>query len=112
MDSVDNNSNIFVDIINENLNVIQNGQDIEVRITLEVNTNIEDTANLNIISNIVDEDLDASNLDSINIYIVKEGDTLWSIAKRYRTSVEKILKTNSIENADVISVGQKILIIR
>ena len=40
------------------------------------------------------------------------GDTLWSIAKRYRTSVDKILRTNDIENADVISVGQKILIIR
>ncbi len=112
IDNINNNSNAYVNIINENINVIQSGQDIEARIQLEVNVDIEDTTNLNIVNNIIDEELDLSNLDSINIYIVKDGDTLWSIAKRYRTSVEKILKTNDIDDADMISVGQKILIIR
>ena len=64
------------------------------------------------ISNIIDDDLDLTGLDSINIYIVKPGDTLWNIAKKYKTSVDKIVKTNDIIDPDAISVGQKILVIR
>ena len=45
--------------------------------------------------------------------IVKPGDTLWHIAKKYKTSVEKILKTNEdILDPDKINVGQKIFVIR
>lgn len=112
MDNVDNNSKVTVDIIGESLNIVQNGMDIEVRLILDVNTNVEDVVNLNIIDKIEDAVLDLSNIDSINIYIVKPGDTLWKIAKKYKTSVEKIVKINDIADPDKIDVGQKILIIR
>ena len=57
--------------------------------------------------------LDLSNIDSMNIYIVRPGDTLWNIAKKYKTSVEKILKTNEdILDPNNINVGQKIFVIR
>ena len=65
-----------------------------------------------IIDKIEDMALDLSNLDSINLYVVKPGDTLWKIVKKYKTSVDKIVKINNIENPDEIDVGQKILVIR
>ena len=46
------------------------------------------------------------------IYMVQPGDTLWKIAKRYRTTVEDILSINEIENPDLIYPGQKLLIIK
>ena len=46
------------------------------------------------------------------IYMVQPQDTLWKIAKRYRTTVEDILSINEIENPDLISPGQKLLIIK
>ena len=46
------------------------------------------------------------------IYMVQPGDTLWKIAKRYRTTVENILVVNEIENPDLIYPGQKLLIIK
>ena len=46
------------------------------------------------------------------IYMVQPGDTLWKIAKRYRTTVENILAVNEIENPDLIYPGQKLLIIK
>ena len=46
------------------------------------------------------------------IYMVQPGDTLWKIAKRYRTTVEDILAINEIENPDLIYPGQKLLIIK
>ena len=46
------------------------------------------------------------------IYMVQPQDTLWKIAKRYRTTVEDILAVNEIENPDLIYPGQKLLIIK
>ena len=46
------------------------------------------------------------------IYFVKQGDTLWSIAKKFKSTVEDIAKVNDIENANKISVGQRLYIPR
>lgn len=46
------------------------------------------------------------------IYMVRKGDSLWEIAKKYRTTVEDILAVNEIENPERIYPGQKVLIIR
>lgn len=43
-------------------------------------------------------------------YIVKSGDTLSEIAVKYKTTVEKLVKDNNIENANLIYTGQKIVI--
>lgn len=112
VDGISEISNAYVEITGDNIEVTQNGTDIEVRISLQIYTNIEDLINLNLIDSIEDNILDTSNLDSINIYVVKAGDTLWNIAKKYKTSIDKLVKTNDIQNPDVIDVGQKILIIR
>lgn len=41
-------------------------------------------------------------------YIVKKGDTLSKIAKKYKTTVKQLAKWNNIKNVNVIKVGQKI----
>jgi LysM repeat protein/predicted chitinase len=56
----------------------------------------------------------SKSLDKIevsNIYKVKRGDSLDKIAKKYHTTVTKILRANpSIKNANRIRIGQKIII--
>lgn len=44
------------------------------------------------------------------IYIVKKGDCLCNIAKKFNTTVEKIAKDNNITNVDFIYVNQKLII--
>jgi LysM repeat protein len=44
------------------------------------------------------------------VYIVKAGDTLYSIARRYNTTVAAIVAANGIVNANRISVGQRLII--
>lgn len=44
-------------------------------------------------------------------YIVAKGDTLSSIAKRYNTTVEKLVKANGIPNKNRIVVGQELIIV-
>ncbi|WP_147041508.1 LysM peptidoglycan-binding domain-containing protein, partial [Marinococcus halophilus] len=43
---------------------------------------------------------------SSTTYTVKAGDTLYSIARRYDTTVQKIAADNNISNTSVISVGR------
>src|SRR5699024_12142686 len=39
-------------------------------------------------------------------YTVRAGDTLYSIARRYNTTVAKIAQTNNIKNDNLIRIGQ------
>lgn len=43
-------------------------------------------------------------------YIVKYGDTLWGISRRFNTTVDKLVALNNIANRDLIYVGQKLRI--
>lgn len=46
---------------------------------------------------------------SDNIYVVKQGDTLYNIAKNYDTSVNELLKANNLSSTN-LSIGQKLVI--
>jgi len=41
-------------------------------------------------------------------HTVRSGETLSSIARKYKTTVSKIIKLNSVKNPDRLSIGQKI----
>ncbi|MBE7446523.1 MAG: LysM peptidoglycan-binding domain-containing protein [Planctomycetia bacterium] len=43
-------------------------------------------------------------------YVVKKGDTLWSISKKYGVSVDTMLRANHITNTKDLKVGQKLII--
>lgn len=50
--------------------------------------------------------------DKLNVegkYTVQKGDTLYSIAKKYNTTVDDIKKVNNLNN-DTLSIGQKLII--
>ncbi|HZJ83141.1 MAG TPA: LysM peptidoglycan-binding domain-containing protein [Clostridia bacterium] len=44
------------------------------------------------------------------VYVVKPGDTLYSIAKKFNVSLEEMIRINNLSNPDQISPGQKLLI--
>ena len=50
-----------------------------------------------------------SGLSLVNTYIVGKGDTLYSIAKKFDTSVNKIKELNGLSN-NMLSVGQELII--
>ena len=60
---------------------------------------------------VIDAVLDYKNLNvpTQNYYIVKKGDTLWSIANKYNISVNDLKELNSLTN-NSLSIGQKLLI--
>lgn len=53
---------------------------------------------------------DEPKKETISTYVVKKGDTLSKIAKIYNTTYQELAKYNNIKNANLIFVGQKIII--
>ena len=41
-------------------------------------------------------------------YVIKSGDTLGALAKKYNCTVEQLCEWNGIKNADQIEIGQKL----
>ena len=63
----------------------------------------------NTIQKLVNQKL-GGNKPSYKTYIVKRGDTLSSIAKKYGTTYQKIARDNGIANPNKIYAGQKLII--
>ena len=47
---------------------------------------------------------------SVIIYVVKNGDSLWKIAKRFGSTVDDIARVNGMERPDRLMAGEKIYI--
>lgn len=99
----------------EKINGIQiddNSLELKAEVTLDVLafSNDEEKAILDITEEEFDEK-ERQNLPSMIGYIVKKEDTLWSIAKAYYTTVEKIKESNELAS-DNVEVGDKLLIIK
>ena len=50
-----------------------------------------------------------SGLSNVNTYTVDKGDTLYSIAKKFNTTVDKLKNSNNLIN-NMLSIGQKLII--
>jgi LysM repeat protein len=44
------------------------------------------------------------------VYVVEEGDTLWSIAQDYDTTVEAIVAANDLDEPESIAIGDELII--
>lgn len=53
------------------------------------------------------------NMDySMVVYLVKPKDTIWKIAKTFKTTMDSIIKINNLENPDLIYPGDKLYIMQ
>lgn len=43
-------------------------------------------------------------------YLVRKGDTVWSIAKQFKTDPSSLLKANGLESSSVLKIGQKLYV--
>ena len=85
-------------------------ESIDMKIDLEFTTSISNSQNLQVIEEINVDETRQNERYSLNIYFVKQGDTLWNIAKKFRTSMEEISKMNEIEDVDKLNIGQQLFI--
>lgn len=104
------NLDIMVDV--EKYEISSQTDNIQINIDLNISTKMFKTIELNIIENLEEKDLEEKEEYSIIVYFVKAGDTLWNIAKKYRSTVENIKQINNIEDEDKLEINQQLFIPR
>lgn len=94
--------------------IMIDSEEIEVKAVVNLNAIVLNKEKRDIIESIEIEPLDYAKLEElpgIVGYIVKNDDTLWKLAKRYYTTVEKIKETNEL-TGDNIKLGDKLIIVK
>lgn len=89
----------------------QNGI-LNSNIDLNFDTDMYRNESIPVISDIAIQEEENGEDYSVIIYVVKSGDTLWKIAKRFGSTVDDIVRVNGIERPDKINIGEKIYIPR
>ncbi len=87
---------------------------VEVKAVLAFDTFVRKPVFMNVITNVEFQPLSMEEMEKrpgIVGYIVKDGDELWTLAKRYMTTVEGIKEVNGLDS-EMIKAGDKLLIFK
>jgi len=90
------------------------GEEMDVKAVLRFSTVVFQQIPTEVISQVNVSMLDADkmrDLPGMAIYVVKSGDNLWNIGKKYYVPVDTLRSLNDLES-DELKVGQKILIVK
>lgn len=98
-----------VEVLNQDFIIGIDGS-IDAKIDLEFTLNMSNTIKINIIDEISIDETRDKQIYSMVIYFVKPEDTLWKIAKRFRSTVQDIVRVNKIEDENKIYPGQQLFI--
>lgn len=98
-----------ISVTSQDFIIGQNGN-IDCNISLEFEINVSRSTTINIIDDLKIEENKSEKNYSMVIYFVKQGDTLWKIAKKFKSTIEDIVEVNEIEDANKIRVGQQLFI--
>lgn len=90
------------------------GEEMEVRSNLGFQTTTFRPIPMELVETIETSPLDGEKWSSIPgmvVYVVKPGDTLWNIGRRYYIPVEQLKQLNNLES-DMLQVGQQLFIVK
>ncbi len=90
------------------------GEEMDVKAVLSFSTVAFKQMPMELLKRIDVTDLDGekmSELPGMVIYVVKQGDNLWNIGKRYYVPVDMLKEMNGLES-DELKVGQKLLVVK
>lgn len=113
--NMDEQVKYHISAILEQLSItLQGGDEVEVKAALAFQGFFKRSYSGEMIQSVTEEPLILEEIEkrpSIVGYIVKEGDNLWSLAKRYSTSVDAICEVNDVTE-EKLHVGDKLLIFK
>lgn len=90
------------------------GEEVEVKAGISLDLVVFEKVVENNIVNLTVKEFDLQELQekpSMVGYVVKQGDTLWNIAKQFYTTMEEIKQLNELEE-DKLSLGEKLLLVK
>ena len=93
---------------------VLDGEEIEYKGTINVTVLTFEKEEMDLIVGTEEETFDIEEfqrMPGMVGYYVKEGDTLWKIAKRYHTTVDTIRQMNELTNDD-LAIGDRLIIVK
>ena len=90
-----------------------NGKQVEIRGSICASAEVMETKELKLMKNLclLESEEPEKKGPSMVLYITRKGDCMWDIAKKYRTTVERLKAINEVE-ADSLEEGKKLLVVR
>lgn len=89
-----------------------NNENVDCEIEILAKQNSMNLKKISIIEDVEVKENEEDNDYKMFMYFVKQGDTIWNIAKRFRVSMCDILKLNELENPDKINIGDRLYIMK
>ncbi len=90
------------------------GEEMDVKAVLSFNTIVFRNMPMDILEDVQVRDLDTAVLNSLPgmaVYVVRPGDNLWNIGRKYYVPVDTLRSINRLDS-DELKVGQKLLIVK
>ena len=87
-------------------------ENVDSEIEILVKQNNMNLKKISIIEDVEIKENQEDNEYKMFMYFVKQGDTIWNIAKKFKVSINDILKLNELENPDKINIGDRLYIMR
>ena len=90
------------------------GEEMDVKAVLCFSTVVFKSVPVELISQVTVSELDSGKMSSLPgmvVYVVKDGDNLWNIGKKYYVPVDSLREMNSLDS-DELKAGQKLLIVK
>lgn len=82
--------------------------DIEI-LSKKTNNNLK---RITIIDDVTCSEIEEDSEYKMYMYFVKNGDTLWKIAKKFKVSLNDIISINKLEEPDKINIGDRLYIMK
>lgn len=105
------NIETMIEISNQDF-VVTSDSSVDIKIDLQFTASSSKNADINIIDDIKEDETRQIKTYSMIIYFVKPGDSLWKIAKKFGSTVEKIAMVNAVEDENKLDVGKQLFIPR
>lgn len=87
-------------------------EEVEIKAVIDMSVMAMEEFEKDVICQITEAPLDYERLENIAgivVYVVKDGDSLWSIGKKYLLGVEEIKELNSLED-NIIKKGDRLIL--
>lgn len=111
IDNLTDTADVFNTVCIEKIEVDLNRDKIELSVKMKRFIEVIDKKSESFIIKGEDQgDYDLSKAPSITVYICKEGDSLWNIAKKYNTTEEEIATLNEIKLDEPLKPGKCLIL--
>jgi len=98
--------------VNSSSHDIRSGNELAIKADLTIKAHLSVKAKINIVTGVKGiRPAEKKENPPILIYYAQDGDTLWSIARKYRVSIQKIMNDNGMTEETDPAAGQKIFLI-